>query len=66
MALWLYRASPDGVVVADGLKGSEARFDLLVAKGDSPRFQALAGKVDLRSAFFDWLDAHYGPAVVAP
>jgi CRISPR-associated protein Cmr1 len=57
--LWLGRAKPPGkVAVKIGGRldlRSKADFDRLVADGDKPRFQALAGKATLREAFFDWL-----------
>jgi CRISPR-associated protein Cmr1 len=77
-ALWLHRAYPsNGEIILDPKdsrsRGSEARFDELVAQGDEPQYACLGRPRSevpgerLRNAFFDWL-ATYGAKVrtVAP
>jgi len=59
-ALWLHRANPEGEVFLKGCYDSGAPFDLLVAKGDTAQFSALADKATLREAFLDWLKAQQG------
>lgn len=70
-ALWLYRAYPEGKVImgwAAGrgkpfsvASGSNADFDQLVAKGDTPHFSPLdvaptvPEGIRLRTAFMDWI-----------
>lgn len=74
-ALWLHRAFPAdgevGLVRRHGterrlVKGTEAQFDRLVAKDDTPRFAPLAGKQSLREAFLDWLRTTQHTTAVAP
>lgn len=65
-ALWLNRAYPAGEVILKGNPRTAAPFDKLVADGDTPRFQALAGKTGLKQAFFDWLKGAKNTVVVSP
>lgn len=61
MALWLFRAYPEGGKVflkwkeGSAVPGSEAPFDKLLGKGDASRFEPLAKAKSLQEAFFTWL-----------
>ncbi len=70
IALWLYRAWPDGNVVLEidraVVPGSAARFDVLTAPNEAPLFTALADKPTLRSAFLDWLASRPNVTPVFP
>jgi hypothetical protein len=62
MALWLFRAYPDGGRVflkwkgdPAAVRGSEAPFDKLLGKDDSALFAPLAKAGSLQEAFFTWL-----------
>jgi CRISPR-associated protein Cmr1 len=77
-ALWLNRGMPAGAEVGllRSIQGNPkekkvdprttARFDQLVAEGDTPRFAALADKQTLRDSFLDWLRAKHQTKKVAP
>lgn len=58
IALWLYRAYPDGEVVLLGRgRDSAAQFDQVRARGDEVRYEPLEKATSMQKVFFEWLKA---------